>query len=777
MEDIQLKESEYKSDDPVRFKDGSEHSTLSPRFKVLLLAAVCVVFGLVVGVLIGFFSRSGGQVSEETGFGGLLTEGESWVPEALMSEVDPSRIERYLRKLTEKPHLAGTEGSYALAEYVRQTWLEQGLDTAHVAPYHVLLSYPDPDKPSYVALLDSNDDEMFRTAPREPSLDLDPPANISSVVPPFAAYSPSGIVEGELVYVNYGRTSDFARLETMNIPVAGKIIIARYGKTARGRKLRRCQVRGALGLIVYSDPADTVGTGPAASGRPLYPEGWFGPGTAVQRGHYLYTGGGQGEPLTPGYPAKDYMFRLNESESEPLPTIPAYPIGYNDAWHLLSAMGGPDAPSSWRGGLNITYRLGPGLQASGRARKVRLNVNVNRQVRPIHNVIGVIRGRVEPDRYVLLGNHRDAWNLGGVDPSSGTSSLLEVSHAFGAMVKRGWRPRRSLVFCSWDAEEYGIHGSFEWVEDFGKILTERAVAYLNVDMAVRATYSLRGRASPQLAPVLLEAAKKVPWPVSAPEGKTMYDVWRKRTPEVEGDPDTKPRVDLPRSGSDFTPFVHRLGIPSIDLAFFQDTSMGIWDYPLYHTAYATFHLQKKIIDPDFVFHRAMSQLWAETARSLADSLILPFRLSEYGAVIGGMLEDLESRYGSQLVARGISLDWLTSAVNNFTTVVETFDAEIAGAKITDPFVARMYNDQLMQLERAFIDPQGIPGRKFYRHTIMASRLYSSATFPALGDAIYQAVNNNGDTEGAWRNAQKQLSIITFTIQSAANTLIAIDLTS
>ncbi|KAI8506318.1 hypothetical protein Bbelb_157450 [Branchiostoma belcheri] len=257
----------------------------------------------------------------------------------------------------------------------------------------------------------------------------------------------------------------------------------------------------------------------------------------------------------------------------------------------------------------------------------------------------------------------------------------------------------------------------------------------------------------------------------------MYDVWRKRTPEVDGDPDTKPRVDLPRSGSDFTPFVNRLGVPSIDLAFFQDTSMNIWDYPLYHTAYATFHLQKKIIDPDFLFHRAMSQLWAETARSLADALLLPLRLSEYGAVLGGMLADLETRYGDQLAARGISLETLTSAVNNFTTAAEAFDAEVTDAKITNPFVARMYNDQLMQLERAFIDPQGLPGRKFYKHTIMASRLYSSATFPALGDATYLAVNSEEGTEGAWRNVQKELSIITFTIQSAANTLTALELTS
>ncbi|XP_078612856.1 glutamate carboxypeptidase 2-like [Branchiostoma floridae x Branchiostoma japonicum] len=226
---------------------------------------------------------------------GLLAQ-QDWAAQ-LRGEMDPARIEDFLRILTDKPHLAGTQDGHDLADYVRRTWLEQGLDSAHIAPYDVLLSYPHPDRPSYVALLDESGNEIFRSSPGEPPLDVDPPANISSVVPPFAAYSPSGVVEGTLVYVNYGRSIDFDTLDGKGISVEGKIAIARYGRTPRGRKLRRAQDRGAIGLIVYSDPKEVLGR----RGTP-YPDGWYAPGTAVQRGHFLY-GTGEGEPLTPGYPA------------------------------------------------------------------------------------------------------------------------------------------------------------------------------------------------------------------------------------------------------------------------------------------------------------------------------------------------------------------------------------------------------------------------------------------------------------------------------------------
>ncbi|XP_019626181.1 PREDICTED: glutamate carboxypeptidase 2-like [Branchiostoma belcheri] len=707
---------------------------------------------------------------------GLLGAGLAQVDWAdqLSNEMDPARIEEFLRILTEKPHLAGTQEGYSLAEYVRQTWEDQGLDSAHMAPYDVLLSYPDPDNPSYVALVDENSTEVFRSSPGEPHVDVDPAANISSVVPPFAAYSPSGVVESSrLVYVNYGRTSDFDLVKSRGINVKRKMVIARYGKTSRGRKLRRAQDRGAVGMIVYSDPREVVGIGWGRDRK--YPDGWYAPGTAVQRGHFLYTTG-EGEPLTPGYPAKDYTYIMEESESDQLPTIPVHVIGYTDAMEIMKLMRGREVVNdSWRGLLETKYRYGAGFGRPklSSARKIRLNVTVTKEKRTIHNVVGIIRGAVEPDRYVVLGNHRDAWNLGAVDPNSGTACLLEITRALGEMMKQGWRPRRTLMFISWDAEEHGMHGSHEWIEEFGKIMSDRAVAYINVDIAVRDKYTLRARATPSLKPLLKEAAMKVPWPETTPDGDTLYSVWRQRTPADSEDPDSDPKISLPSSASDFVPFVRRVGVPIMDLAMVHRYTITYPNYPLYHTAYETFHLQKTYIDPEFKFHRLMSQLWAGIAFSLAEAEILPIDVSEYAATVSEMFDVLKDEYGEGFQATQISLDALESAVTNFTQAAAMFEEKLASlGNDTSPMVARMYNDQLMQMERAFIDPLGIPSRPFYRHTVLSNGLYSTDTFPALGDAVERMGSDWTDPGKAskLRDVRKQLSIISHFIQSAANTL-------
>ncbi|KAI8496888.1 hypothetical protein Bbelb_255430 [Branchiostoma belcheri] len=608
--------------------------------------------------------------------------------------------------------------------------------------------------------------EIFRCSAGEPQLDVDPPFNMSGVVPPFGAYSHSGVVERDLVYVNYARTEDFDKLKREGISVKGKIAIARYGKGARGRKLRRAQDRGAVGMIVYSDPKEVVGTG-SGSDR-MYPYGWFAPGTAVQRGHFLY-GVGEGEPLTPGYPATDYAYRIDQSDSDQLPTIPVHVIGYNDAKELLRHIGGDLVPSSWKGLLDIDYRFGPEME--GPASKVRLDVNVQTEVRTIHNVVGIIRGRQEPDRYVILGNHRDAWTFGAVDPNSGTACLLEISRALGEMLRRGWRPRRTLMFVSWDAEEHGMHGSYEWIEEFGKIMSDRAVAYLNVDNAVRDDYTLRARATPSLKPLLKEAAKMVPWP-TPDDGDTLYEVWSKRSPETSAS-DSPPKIDLPAGASDYVPFVKRIGVPILDIAMVHRYTITYPNFPLYHTAYETFHLQKTYIDPEFKFHRLMSQLWGELALSLAESWLLPIDASEYAGTVQGMYGWLVDEYGTKFEESAISLDALQSAVANFSQAAVMFEDELSSLENnTDPLVARMYNDQLMQMEQAFINPQGILYQKFSRHTILSSGLWNTETFPALGDAVRRMGSDWTDPgkEDKLKELKQELSIITFFIQSAANSL-------
>ncbi|XP_078613170.1 glutamate carboxypeptidase 2-like [Branchiostoma floridae x Branchiostoma japonicum] len=461
---------------------------------------------------------------------------------------------------------------------------------------------------------------------------------------------------------------------------------------------------------------------------------------------------------------------MDQSESNQLPTIPAHPIGYTDAMELLGHMDGPLVPSYRRGLLDIDYRFGPEMLTP--ARKVRLEVNVETERRTIHNVVGIIRGREEPDRYVVLGNHRDAWNLGAVDPNSGTACLLEITRALGEMMTRGWRPRRTLMFVSWDAEEHGMHGSYEWIEEFGKIMSDRAVAYLNVDNAVREVYTLRARATPSLKPLLREAAKMVPWPVSTQDGETLYEVWSKRSPQTS-DPDSPPEIDLPASASDYVPFVRRIGVPILDLALVHRYTYTYPNYPLYHTAYETFHLQKSHIDPDFKFHRLMSQLWAGLALSLAEATILPIDTSEYADTVREMYDWLENGYGSKFEGATISLDALESAVSNFSQAAVAFEEKLSSLQDdTDPLVARMYNDQLMQMERAFIDPLGLLYRRLNRHTILSSGLYPTETFPALGDAV-RRMGSDWTSPGKadkLKELKEQLSIITFFIQSVANTL-------
>ncbi|XP_035676609.1 N-acetylated-alpha-linked acidic dipeptidase 2-like [Branchiostoma floridae] len=735
------------------------------RNRVIFISVVVGVLGIVVGVLIGYFSR--GSATGE--FADFLSEGDAWVAEALRDEISAKNIEENLRYLTSKPHLAGTPEGKAYADWVVQKWREQGLDDAYVTDYNILLSYPDRDSPSYIALLDENDRERFRTAVFEEAVDAETEQWLSSIVQPFNAYSAPGTVQGDVVYVNYARVEDYERLrDQLGIDVTGKVVIARYGKIFRGEKAKYSQEFGAAGLILYTDPEDTVGSGGEAD---MYPRGWYLPGSGVQRGNILNSAGA-GEPLTPGYPAKDYMFRIEQNETDALARIPVHPIGYSDAWHILNAIGGPAAPAEWAGGLNITYRLGPGFDSASWARSIKMNISVRNERRDIFNTVGVIRGRVEPDRYVIMGNHRDSWTLGSVDPTSGTAVMVEVTRAFMEMVKRGWRPRRSLMFCSWDAEEYGLHGSMEHVEEFHRNLASRAVVYINIDTAVMATYTLRPKVSPSARQEFREATKRLPWPETVPEGTTMYDVWRKRSPNDPDDPDTQPRIDLLGSGSDFAGFVHRVGVSCIDLGYTFDTALGVSSYPLYHTGYETFHLQADIIDPGFKFNRGIAQLAADLIRGFADPVILPFDLMEYANYLGVMRSDLQAEYGTDLTNHGISSDSLDSAIRNFTDAAQAFHSRLQGIDKNNPFEVRMFNDQLMQLERAFIDPLGLPGRPFYRHTLMAPskhNKYVSDPFPGLTDTIFDA-ERSADPAPAWREVAKQMSIIAFNIQSAASTL-------
>lgn len=541
-----------------------EASKKKARRRIVAGACLVAAVGIGIGVIIGWFSHTSDPPTK-------CADQSCAFPPKLIADEDPSISQRIIQSMiadnirtnleqfTVDPHLGGTEGEDQLATTLHDMWVKQGLDYVTKVTYEVLLSYPNDTDPSFVYLLDANGTALHRS--QEVEKILSPAQNRSDVVRPFNAYSHPGDVKGELVYVNYGRIEDFVELaENYSINVTGRIVIARYGSIFRGDKVSLAARYGAIGIILYSDPADySVDTD-----EPAYPDSWWLPGTGVQRGTVLL---GDGDPLTPGYPATESAYRTRYPD---LPTIPVHPIGYEDAYHFLSIMGGPNASDSWQGKLNFTYRIGPGFIDN--TLKVRLYVTTSTKMVNTTNVFAYINGSVEPDRYVLLGNHRDAWVFGAVDPTSGTAVMMEVSRVLAEVVKEGsWRPRRSIVFCSWGSEEYGLIASYEWVEQQLKILGDRAVAYLNVDLSVEGLQSLRAAGVPLLYDVVYNASKKVP--SASNPSMTVYQEWLTYFPND----DKLPKIANPGGGSDFVSFIGIAGVPCLDFRYTFNYS--IIDYP------------------------------------------------------------------------------------------------------------------------------------------------------------------------------------------------------
>ncbi|XP_061183780.1 N-acetylated-alpha-linked acidic dipeptidase 2-like [Saccostrea echinata] len=732
----------------------------------LIAAAVGLGIGMIIGRF-GFCTEDGNQnvsgIPES-----LVQDGDPTISPEIISQIRSENIRQYLRELSEYPHLAGTDADYKQAKELHDFWKSVGLDEAFITPYDVLLSYPeteDESKMNRIFVYNSTNQIVWESALYEPI--LDPSENKSNVVPPFNAYSaPGDISSMELVYVNYGRVEDYRWLaNSTNINVTGKIVLARYGKIFRGDKVNQAYLHGAIGIIIYSDPADYAVDGENSQ---VYPHDWWLPDTGTQRGTIFL---GQGDPLTPGYPATENAYRLNESDSEAeLPKIPSHPIGYGVAKTLIGYMSGAEVPQSWKGALNITYKYGGQLGNSGW--RIRIRISTKNSKRRTYNVFGIIRGRIEPDRYVLLGNHRDAWVFGAIDPSSGTAVMKEVSRVMGNLARTNrWRPRRTIVFCSWGAEEYGLIGSTEWIEQYVKNLGSRAVAYLNVDIAVQGNYSLRSLGTPLLNSVIYDATKKVPNPDEQELAmKTVYDKWLSSFPDTDN---KLPRISNMGSGSDYAPFIQRVGLPCLDIRYtFDSNKYKISSYPLYHSKYETFKVVDEIMDRGFKRHRAVGQTWAELARNLADSLIIPFKVEDYAHKLQSLVKQLDSDFGALMRKNGIQLDLLYNASSLFTSETTAFQKSVDSVNKKDPFAIRKINDQLIQLERAFIDPQGLPGRPLARHVLFAEssvNTYAGSSFPGLADGMFE-IEGSPDEQRRWEIVKKHFTVILYTIESAASTL-------
>ncbi|XP_005942852.1 N-acetylated-alpha-linked acidic dipeptidase 2 [Haplochromis burtoni] len=720
------------------------------------IVIVTVLF--VLGFCIGWFAKPSNTQNH--------TDSSHYLKDFL-EEMKADKIREHLRKFTQLPHLAGTEQNLKYAEQIMKEWQMFGIDSVEMVPYDVLLSYPNESQPNYISIVDHLGNEVFNTSLAEPV----PQGyeDISNIVPPYSAFSAKGQPEGDLVYVNYGRTEDFSQLQReMGINVTGKIVIVRYGKIFRGNKVKNAVLAGAKGIIMFSDPADYW-----ADGIQPYPDGWNLPGRGVQRGNVLNLNGA-GDPLTPGYPAKEYTYRFSPEDGVGLPNIPVHPIGFHDAFRLLNNMGGEIPPNNWKGALNVSYRIGPGFTDEFKSQKVRMNIHTNNQVTRIYNVIGKIRGAQEPDRYVILGGHRDAWVFGGIDPMSGAAVVHETVRSAGRLLSTGWRPRRTIIFASWDAEEFGLLGSTEWAEDNARLLQERAVAYINADSAIEGMYTLRVDCTPSLHTLVYDITKQIPSPEEGEEGVSLYKSWHKRD-NWTNDRDA-PRISKLGSGSDFEAYFIRLGIASGRARYTKNTKTERYSsYPVYHSVYETFEIVEKFYDPSFKRLQAVAQVRGALIFLLADSQLLPLDVNEYADSLRKYAQSIAQLAQKNLVEMEtykVSFDSLFSAVENFTVAARDFHQRLQTLNKADPLQLRIMNDQLMYLERAFIDPLGLPGRPFYRHVIFAPsshNKYAGESFPGIYDALFD-IQNSADPAKAWEEVKCQISIAAFTVHAAAMTL-------
>ncbi|XP_059042847.1 glutamate carboxypeptidase 2 isoform X1 [Mustela lutreola] len=744
---------------PLHEADSTFVAWRRPRW--LCVGALVLAAGLlIVGFLFGRFIRSSNEPTN------IVPQRN--VKKAFLDELKAENIKRFLYNFTRLPHLAGTEQNFQLAKQIQSQWKEFGLDSVELAHYDVLLSYPNKTHPNYISIIDEDGNEIFNSSLFE-SL---PPGyeNVSDVVPPFNAFSPQGMPEGDLVYVNYAQTEDFFKLERdLKINCSGKIVIARYGKIFRGNKVKNAQLAGAKGVILYSDPADYF-----APGVKSYPDGWNLPGRGVQRGNILNLNGA-GDPLTPGYPANEYAYRHEITEAVGLPSIPVHPIGYDDAQKLLEKMGGAPPPdSSWKGSLQVPYNVGPGFLGNFSTQKVKMHIHSNNKVTRIYNVIGTLRGAVEPDRYVILGGHRDSWVFGGIDPQSGAAVVHEIVRSFGTLKKEGWRPRRTILFASWDAEEFGLLGSTEWAEENSRLLQERAVAYVNADSSIEGNYTLRVDCTPLMYSLVYNLTKELQSPDEGFEGKSLYESWNGKSPSPEFS--GMPRISKLGSGNDFEVFFQRLGIASGRARYTKNWATSKFrSYPLYHSVYETYELVEKFYDPTFKYHLAVAQVRGGMVFELANSIVLPFDCRDYAIVLrkyADKIYNISMKHPQEMNTYRVSFDALFSAVKNFTEIASKFNERLQDLDKNNPILLRIMNDQLMFLERAFIDPLGLPDRPFYRHVIYAPsshNKYAGESFPGIYDALFD-IENRVNPFKAWGEVKRQISIAAFTVQAAAGTL-------
>ncbi|MEX2116832.1 MAG: M28 family peptidase [Bacteroidota bacterium] len=661
-------------------------------------------------------------VCQDKGIQGFLpdrTPSQRAHESVVLSNVSERNAEQFLFDLTKEPHHAGSPGGRRVAEYVQERFKEFGFDSK-LSEYYVLLPYP---RRVNVSILDPIEKELSIKEETE----FHPDALI-----PFNSYSPSGDVTSTVVYANYGLAADFQRLKELGIDVKGNIVIARYGRVYRGLKVLEATKAGAVGIILYSDPSDD-----GFMAGDVYPKGPMRPWDGVQRGSIRFSEQYPGDPLTPGIAATKNARRIKIQEDPDMPTIPCTPISYGAAQHILRTLDGPSVPREWQGGLPFTYHLGPGPTT------VRMQLEMEFKVRPIWNNIAIIKGTEEPDQWIILGGHRDGWVFGAQDPNGGTTVLLEAARAIGQQVKAGWKPRRTLVFAQWDAEEFGLIGSTEWGEELRDELRKKAVVYMNFDATISGS-NFGASGTPSLDLFLRNLAADVTDPIRK---VPILSAWwyNQNKDSARGLEETIPEtaaINVGRmgGGSDHVVFQNHLGIPSMGFGF--GGSGGI-----YHSYYDNFDWVKRFADPGFYYHAAGARLAALAAMRMANADVLPFVLTPYADEVLNQLTKIETRYGRSW-PETTDLASLRQLTEEWKILAQTVDAKIAN--VNDPINLKRVNALLMGLERSFAIEQGLPGREWYKHRIVTATGYESVGLPG----IVQAAERSD-----WDSVSKEIQIL------------------
>ena len=626
----------------------------------------------------------------------------------------------HLERITCEPHPTGSEANARVGDYVGRAMEKAGLDVDRY-PYDAYI--PEPGGDVHIALvrpirLPLNNQEYI--------LEEDRFSGHPALTHGWTGYSGSGDVTAKVVYANYGRREDFDQLREMGISIQGRIVVARYGGNFRGYKAKYAEQGGAVGLIIYSDPAN----GGYVSG-PVYPEGKHLNESAVQRGSLL-TLPYKGDPLTPFDPALPVGDGCEVNRLDPaqvaLPKIPVAPLPYGSAVEILKRMQGAPVPSDWQGGLPFTYRLTGGADLT-----VRLRVDQPRSLRRVTNVIGTVEGTEFPDEWIIVGGHYDAWSFGTVDPNSGTAMLLTLAEALGQLAGEGRRPRRTVKIAHWDAEELSIIGSTEWVEQFGEELTGKAVAYLNADMAA---YGPRASASgsPSLKASLIDAMKAVSFPGA---DDTVHARWTENAASTEAPP-----IGSLGGGSDHMGFYMHLGVPCGRLALSGDAA--------YHTNYDNLAFYERFCDPEFVYGPAVARLNGILALRFANADVLPYDVSSYGTDLVDHMASLEDR--ARELGMSVSLDGLGAAVSELRHSAAAFEdsrkACVAGRARRTPDL-RAINAALIGLEKAFVHPGGLQERPWHRSLYTAEDPFEGYGSWMLPGLRYEVENRSEEGVRAW----------------------------